>query len=146
MKLVRATNQSRLRNLRIKELGRLAREGETFTVSDERYEFLAKGNRFRVPFVTLVQDLEPEPAPKTVKVESKPKKVKEEPKEEPKAPETVEIIPEEKPEIFVIEPGKEPVKVDENLEPIKEEEPVVEEAPKKKRGRKKKEEVVAGEK
>lgn len=135
MKLVRATNQSRLRNLRVKELGRIANEGETFNVTDERYEVLAKNNRFRVPFVILVQDLGPDEVVEPVaKKEVKPVKVEE---QKP----AIEIKADETPEIFVIEPGKEPVKVDENLEPIKEEtvEPV---EPKKKRNKKKKAEEV----
>ena len=136
MKLVRATNQSKLRNIRIKELGRIAKEGETFTVSDDRYKLLSKDNRFKVPFVVLVKDLV-DIAPEVEGPVTKVVHSKKEEKIEKKEPEVVKVVTEEKPEIFVIEPGQEPVRVDENLEPIKEE--VVEEAPKKKRGRKKKE-------
>ncbi|MBQ6627918.1 MAG: hypothetical protein IJH65_03800 [Methanobrevibacter sp.] len=132
MKLVKATNQSRLRGLRIKELGRIANEGDTFEVTDERFEVLARNNRYRVPFVTLVKDLSNDLGPRqTFEKGINPIKLDPPIKDQPQ---TVE----ETPEIFVIEPNKEPVQVDENLEPLKVEEPVVEEAPKKKSTKKKK--------
>ena len=114
MKLVKATSESARRRLRVKELGRVAVEGETFEVTDERFKVLAGDNKFHAQFVI--------PADEKVK--------------EPETVKVPEPVVEETPEIFMIEPGKEPVKVDENLQPVKEEEVIQTE--KKKRSRKKK--------
>ena len=99
MKLVRATSASRLRKMRIKELNRIAREGEEFLVSDERYQVLSGKNYMAVPFVTLVREVE-EPKSQAVSLKTNTKNYNEEP------------------EIFVIKPGEEPVKVNEDLEPV----------------------------
>lgn len=128
MKLVRATNQSRVRHVKIKELGRVVMPNEQFTVSDERFKVLSGNNKFRVPFVELVEDVSEDDMVETI-IETP---VESNDTTEPE----IKAEAEEVPEIFVIEPGKDPVKVDENLKPIVEEEVVVE-APKK-RGRKKK--------
>ena len=118
MKVVKATSESARRRLRVKELGRVAIEGETFEVTDERFKVLAGDNRFHSQFVIEI--------PKTESDELLKR-------------ETVEIptpVIEEEPEIFVIEPGKEAVRVDENLQPIVDGE--VTKVEKRKRGRKKK--------
>jgi len=120
--LVVTTSASKDRRVKIQELGRIVGPGVKFEVSPERFKVLAGNNRYRVRFVEAVGEV-PAPTPEPVAP------VKEE------AP-----VVEEEPEIWVIEPGKDPVQVDENLEPIKEE-VVEEEKPKKKRGRKKKTEV-----
>lgn len=140
--LVRTTSASKDRRVKIRELGKVVGPGVKFEVTPERFTVLAGENKFHVRFVEPVEVPEVQHV-ESVKVPDTPKKVNVEvPKEEVKE-ET--LVVEETPEIWVIEPGKEPVQVDESLAPIKEEEPVVEEAPKKKRGRKKKEEVVEGE-
>ena len=129
--LVRTTSASKNRRVKIMELGKIVGPGVQFEVTPERFTVLAGENRYHVRFVEPVEvPVEPVPV-EPVKVPDKPKK-EVVPAEEPKE------LPAEEPEIWVIEPGKEPVQVDENLEPIKEE---VEEKPKKKRSRKKKEEV-----
>lgn len=131
--LVVTTSASKDRRVKIRELGKIVGPGIKFDVSPERYAVLAGNNRYRAKFVEAVGE-PPVPTP------------------EPVVTPVVEETPavEETPEIWVIEPGKEPVQVDENLEPIKEEPPVEEvpaeeEKPKKKRGRKKKEEVEVSE-
>lgn len=128
MKLVKATNQSSVRRIRVKELGRIANTGEQFTVTDERYKILSGNNKYRVAFVTLVKNVEDV-------VVSKVDDKKPDPVEKEEKVVLPDIKVDEEPEIFVIEPGKEPVKVDENLDPIITDEPKPE---KKKRGRKKK--------
>ena len=118
MKLVKATSESARRRLKVKELGRIAEEGEVFEVTEERFKVLTGNNRFHSQFVVEI--------PKTESDELLKR-------------ETVEIptpVIEEEPEIFVIEPGKEAVRVDENLQPIVDEE--VTKVEKRKRGRKKK--------
>ena len=127
MKLVKATSMSRVKNLRIKDLGRIANEGEIFVVSDDRYKILAGNNSYHCAFVEFIKDL-----PEDSKPSEEPKEV-EVPNIPPTADKGIEAT-EEEPEIFLIEPNKEPVRVDENLEPIKEEKP--------KKSRKKKKEVV----
>ena len=119
---VRTTNESKRRRVRIAELSKVVDRGFVFEVTPERYEVLAGKNRYGAKFVEPVLE------------ENKPSI-----KEEPIKVEPQEITPvvDEEPEIFVIEPGKEPVKVDKDLKPIEEEEKP-EEKPKK-RGRKKKE-------
>ena len=127
MKLVRATKNSKIKRIRIRELGRIANEGETFEVTDERYTILSGKNSFRVPFVTLVKDLSQDTVVKKQEVHTEESSLS-----IPQPQETVNIAPvvDEVPEIYVIEPGKEPVKVDENLEPI------VERPKKKRKGKK----------
>lgn len=132
MKLVKTTNQSKLRNLRIKELGRIANEGELINVTDERYEILSGKNKYKVPFVVLVEDGGPDLSTAAASKDGTNKK-------DFKTEEKIEIKTDETPEIFVIEPGQEPVQVDESLSPIQKEETPV---PKKKRARKKKTEEV----
>lgn len=118
MKLVRATNESLRKRVKIKELGRLAKEGEEFKVEDDRIPTLTGDNRFHAAFVVVVKDLEAEGVkPETVDI-----------------PSVEEKVDDTEPEIFVINPGEDPVKVDENLQPI---ETPSEEKPKKRRSRKK---------
>lgn len=115
MKSVKATGASSKLRVNIKELGRIAKEGETFKVTDDRYRILSGGNRFKAKFVELV------PEPKST-VKSDAPSTKSVNKSEP----SVAAQSVEKPEIILIEPGKPPVKVDENLKPI---EPEVKEKP-----------------
>lgn len=122
--LVVTTSASKDRRIKIREFNKIVGPGIKFDVSPERYKVLAGNNKYRLKFVEAVGE-PPVTTPEPV-VEPAVEK-------EPTAEET--------PEIWVIEPGKEPVKVDENLVPIKEEE----EKPKKKRSRKKKEEVEVSE-
>ena len=118
MKLVRATNESLRKRVKIKELGRLAKEGEEFKVEDDRIPTLTGDNRYHAAFVVVVKDLEVEEVkPETVDI-----------------PSVEEKVDDTEPEIFVINPGEEPIKVDENLQPI---ETPAEEKPKKRRSRKK---------
>lgn len=142
MRLVKATNASHNLKVRIKELGRIATEGEVFQVTDDRYLILAGSNRYKTVFVTAISDKSPITPISTI-----PKKV-----ESPKASRAKVLqnndsliakidttIVDEQPEIWLIEPGKEKVLVDENMIPIVEKaEKVAEEPPKKKRGRPKK--------
>ena len=133
MKFVKATSASVLKNIKIKELGRVAHVDETFWVTDERFEVLAGKNKYKLVFVTLVDKAE--------------EVVKQTKQTVTKHEDTVKIEePEEEAEIILIKPGEKPVRVDENLNPIEQETPpveevqeeVVEETPKKKRGRRKK--------
>lgn len=138
MKLVKATSVSIQKNIKIKELGRVANVGETFWVSDDRYVVLAGKNRYGLVFVTLIDSI-----PDT------------QPTDAAKTDEAFTDTTESEPDIILIEPGKKPVKVDKDLMPIEEElkpasEPAeeqpqqeqaevqVEATPKKRRGRKKK--------
>ena len=146
---VKATGESKRRRIRIAELHRVVEPGFVFDVTPERFKVLSGNNRFGAKFVELVEEPffgEPLPTAEP-KVEEFTMPVT-----EPVVPtphieiQPIEPVTDEEPEIYVIEPGKEPVRVDEALKPIEEkvEEPV-EEAPKKKRGRKKKEEVEVSE-
>jgi len=123
MKLVRATSASKSRKMRIKELNRIANEGEEFVVSDERYQILSGKNYLAIPFVTFIKDI-PEDLPTSVSLKT-----------------DFSTVPTEEPEIFVIEPGKEPVRVNEKLEPITSET----EVKKTSRQKRKKVEDVSGE-
>jgi len=119
MKLVRATNESLRKRIKIKELGRLAKEGEEFKVEDDRIPTLTGDNRYHAAFVVVVKDLEVEEVkPETVDIPSVEEKTSDD----------------TEPEIFVINPGEEPIKVDENLQPI---ETQSEDKPKKRRSKKK---------
>ncbi len=125
--LVVTTSASKDRRIKIREFNKIVGPGIKFDVSPERYKVLAGNNKYRLKFVEAVGE---------------PPVTTPEPVVEPVKPVTEkEPVAEETPEIWVIEPGKEPVKVDENLAPINEEE----EKPKKKRSRKKKEEVEVSE-
>jgi len=128
MKLVKATNQSQLRKLRIRELGRLASVGEQFIVDDDRYLVLAGDNKYKAVFVTLVKDL-PE---KLIVI---PEMQSEEKVESPLEVKKVDIPADETPEVIIIEPNQEPIKVSESLTVEESSEVPVE---KKKRTRKKK--------
>lgn len=138
MKLVKATSVSIQKNIKIKELGRVANVGETFWVSDDRYVVLAGKNRYGLVFVTLIDSI-----PDT------------QPTDTAKTDKAFTDTTEAEPDIILIEPGKKPVKVDKDLMPIEkelkptsepaEEQPQQEQAevqveatPKKRRGRKKK--------
>ena len=156
--LVRATGASKTLKVKIKELGRIAKEGETFEVTSQRFTVLNGNNRFHAKFVVkAVSDGDFDY--NTVKIKKdEPKKVNQDPffKEDIKVAPKVEAPKKklvksskvtEEPEIWIIEPGKEAVQVDKNLNPIEPEvveeepvveEPVVEETPKKKSGRPKK--------
>ena len=101
---VRATEASQKLSVRIKDLNRIVQPGEIFEVSEARFNVLHGHNKFGVVFVEKV---DVEPAPNVEKTVVKP----------------AEEVVEEKPEIIIIEPGKEPVKVNEKLE---EEKPKVE--------------------
>lgn len=123
MKLVRATDASKRLKVNIKELGRMANTGEVFQVSDARYSVLSGNNRFHAKFVI--------PAPKEVenKVDITPTKKPSTPARNPVShTPTIKIEPvtDEEPEIWLIEPGKNKVRVDKNLKPIVED--VVEES------------------
>ena len=164
--LVRATGASKTLKVKIKELGRIAKEGETFEVTSQRFTVLNGNNRFHAKFVVkAVSDDDFNYNTLKIKKEE-PKKVNQDPffKEDVKVKPKVEVPKKklvksskvtEEPEIWIIEPGKEAVQVDKNLNPIEPEvveepvveEPVVEEPvvdiPEKKSGRpKKKVEVV----
>lgn len=134
--LVKATNASKRLNIKIKELGRVAKEGETFEISNSRYKVLAGSNRFNAKFVTLVGGTStsapttlmsgtdnpvsiPRPAdtPKPKTTNSKPVSAK-----VPKTNKTPAAQVLVEPEIILIEPGKKPVKVDKKLQPIVKEE------------------------
>ena len=75
---VKANANSEKINVPIRELGRVAKEGEVFEIPEERVNALVNGkNLFKVPFVEIVKEQEP-------KAEmEKPKNIKEEPKERP---------------------------------------------------------------
>ena len=49
--LVRATGASKTLKVKIKELGRIAKEGETFEVTSQRFNVLNGNNRFHAKFV-----------------------------------------------------------------------------------------------
>lgn len=108
---VRATEASQKLSVKIRDLNRIAQPGEVFEVSEARFDVLHGHNKFGVVFV---EKLDAEPAPKVEKAVVKP----------------AEDVVEEKPEIIVIEPGKEPVRVNEKLE---EEKPKVEKKTAKKK-------------
>jgi hypothetical protein len=77
---VRATNVSRLRGIRIKELGRLANPGEIFEVSENRVDVLLGKNAFNAKFIDVVESAK---LGDIKEVEPKKEKVVEKPKEEP---------------------------------------------------------------
>ena len=143
MRSVKATNASSKLKVRIKELGRIANEGEIFRVTDERFAVLNGANRFKAIFV-VPNNNEDKVSPVVKPEDVKPKQVnipkvskpKNEVKTEPQSAKIDTTIVDEQPEIWLIEPGKAKVRVDENLNPIVENtEEVVEAKPKRKRGR-----------
>lgn len=75
---VRATNVSRLRGIRIKELDRLANPGEIFEVSENRVDVLLGKNAFNAKFIEVVESAKPGDIKKVElvkdKVVEKPKK------------------------------------------------------------------------
>lgn len=94
---VRATAASKMYNKAFKEFHRIVNEGEEFEITEERYKFLHGGNEYKIIFVEPITE------------------------EKPVVENTVKVNPpvlEEEPDIFIIEPGKEPVKVDDELKPI----------------------------
>ena len=138
--LVKATKASKNLGIKIKELGRLANEGETFEVTSSRYRVLAGGNRFNAKFVvpansapivksTIVENNPVHiPAPKDPPASAAPKvkpviSVAKSPAKGQVVPKKKETPPEvlEDPEIILIEPGRPPVRVDKKLQPIVEE-------------------------
>lgn len=58
MKRVKATRESMMSNIKIKELGRIAAPGEVFDVSNMRYVTLTGRNMYHKVFVSLVEDLD----------------------------------------------------------------------------------------
>ena len=106
---VRATEASQKLSVKIRDLNRIAQPGEIFEVSEARFDVLHGHNKFGVVFV---EKLDAEPTPKVEKAVVKP----------------AEEVVEEKPEIIVIEPGKEPVN-----EKLEEEKPKVEKKTTKKK-------------
>ena len=149
--LVRATGASKALKVNIKELGRIANDGEYFEVTESRFKVLNGANRFRAKFVVPAE-------PITTKSSNTKQVVVVNPKQEhadaevvtkargnsqpPSTPqkfnskafkESLKKLPDEKPIIKLILPGQDPVVVDENLNPIPvEEPPKVEEEPKPK--------------
>lgn len=140
--LVKATGASQKLNIKIKELGRIAKPGETFEVSNTRYKILAGSNRFSAKFVTLAEERSPVSTGASVIASDNPVKIntpvdksqpiigsssKPAPTTKRKSAAKGQINVKEgkafldsvgDPEIILIEPGKDPVKVDKNLKPI----------------------------
>ena len=52
---VKATNESKLLGLKVRELGRIAEEGEIFEVTEERFDILNGNNEYKKKFVTRVR-------------------------------------------------------------------------------------------
>ena len=144
--LVKATSASKRLSVKIKELGRIANEGETFEVSPTRYRVLSSSNRFNAKFVTMVEGAH-HPTTPLISIGDNPPISIPMPKDTPrsnstpqhsnnshnstshkstpvshqaKTPAAAKVLVE--PEIILIEPGKAPVKVDKNLNPIAENE------------------------
>lgn len=136
MHKVAATDQSRKSGIKIAELGRVASPGEIFYVNDSRLRVLRGDNKYRMIFVVELRDNNHS------YLDNKPKS-QELYNKDPLGDFnniSVESI-EEDPEVFILEPGKEPIKVDENLNPIKEEKEAVVKKTTKGRKRVKKEEA-----
>ncbi len=129
--LVKATNASKRLNIKIKELGRVANEGETFEVSASRYKVLSGGNRFNAKFVSQAGPSTPTPTSNTLMSGTDNPVSIPHPADTPKSKVThskasaskaktqttaAQVLAE--PEIILIEPGKKPVKVDKKLQPI----------------------------
>ena len=73
---VKATNQYKLLNLKDKELERVPEEGEIFEISEERYKYLTRENKYNIAFVEKVEESkEIETAVKKTKKEKSVKKV-----------------------------------------------------------------------
>ena len=56
--LVKATEKYEELKLKDKELNRIPKKGETFEVTDERYNVLTKNNKYNAIFVEKVQEVE----------------------------------------------------------------------------------------
>lgn len=52
---VKATENSKLLGLKVRELGRIAEEGEIFEVTEERFDILNGNNDYKKKFVTRVR-------------------------------------------------------------------------------------------
>lgn len=64
MVLVKATEQSKVLKLKLKELHRIAELGEEFETTEERYKFLAGDNPLNKKFVVLVEKVTEAPVVK----------------------------------------------------------------------------------
>lgn len=98
---VKATDASFYYKKKLAEFGRIVYPGEVFEVTEARFNVLNGENKYGLKFVEKIE--EPE-------VEIKPTKATKK-KEAPAV--------EQEPEIFVVNPGEEPVAVDEELKPVK---------------------------
>lgn len=138
MKSVKATDASQKHNIKIRELGRVANPGEVFKVTDERYRVLNGNNRFgyvfvtdntvhqpvsiitnntvKAPYVHTNKDNVVLSTPKKTEVSNKP------PVNHKDAFLGQVVVTDEEPEIILIKPGKKPVRVDRNLNPLEPEE------------------------
>ena len=96
MKIVQANGESMRLKVKIKELGRIARNGETFKIEDYRLPILTGSNKFGTPFVSFVRD----------SVDTSD------------CVPDVNFVEDEEPEIYIVENGGEPIRVDETLTPI----------------------------
>lgn len=56
--LVKATGKYEELKLKDKELNRIPKKGETFEVTDERFNILTKNNKYNAIFVEKVQEVE----------------------------------------------------------------------------------------
>lgn len=108
MKVI-TTDASLNLNIKIAELGRVARPGEVFEITDDRLKTLTGANRFGAVFVRPIEKIEPQERFRNFD------------------------SADQAPEIYIVNPGEEPVRVDEDLNPIVKEENTVEEKPKKKK-------------
>lgn len=57
--LVEATDLYQKMNLKDKELKRVPEKGETFEVTEERYKFLTKENKYKKAFVKKIETATP---------------------------------------------------------------------------------------
>ena len=95
--LVKATGMSSKLGVRIKELRRIAYEGETFEVTPLRFRILSGENRFRAKFVTEVKEVYERDDVETFEEEKPAKEVTIVEKEEVKEEATEEPVEEVKP-------------------------------------------------
>lgn len=101
--LVKATDMSSKKGVKIKELRRIAIEGEEFEVTPLRFKVLSGENRYRTVFVKKVEEKKTESKPKNDTVVAtkvnEEQNVKEEVKEEPveEVKEEVEVVEKQKP-------------------------------------------------
>lgn len=108
--LVKATDMSSKKGVKIKELRRIAIEGEEFEVTPLRFKVLSGENRYRTVFVKKVEEKKTKSKPKNDTVVATKVNEEQNVKEEVKEEQVEEVNEEVKEEVEVVEEKQKPKK------------------------------------